>query len=150
MEFYLPKPNTSQNANTDKKGITPTKVRIDKWLWAARFYKTRNIAKQAIEGGKVHLNGKRVKSSKDIEPGMLLTLRIGWEEKEVRVVSLSEQRRGAPEAQKLYEETPQSIENRKLHAEQRKSMGNADLRTPTKPTTKQRRQIQQLKRDILS
>ncbi len=127
-----------------------TKVRIDKWLWAARFFKTRNIAKQAIEGGKVHLNGKRVKSSKDIEPGMVLTIRQGWEEKEIKVIALSDQRKGAPEAQKLYEETDSSIENRKVHAEQRKAIGQSEIRTASKPTTKQRRKLQQLKRELLS
>ena len=126
-----------------------TKVRIDKWLWAARFFKTRNIAKQALEGGKVHLNGKRVKSSKEVEAGMRLTIRQGWDEKEVEVIALSDQRRGAPEAVKLYQETADSVERRKLHAEQRKTLGASDLGGHSKPTTKQRRQIQQLKRDLL-
>ncbi|WNO09364.1 RNA-binding S4 domain-containing protein [Teredinibacter sp. KSP-S5-2] len=132
------------------KQSTPelTKVRIDKWLWAARFFKTRNIAKQAIEGGKVHVNGQRAKASKEIELGMTLTIRRGWDELEVTVEGLSEQRRGAPEAQKLYNETNDSIEKRKLHSEQRKTLGILDLRTDTKPNTKQRRQIHRLKREL--
>ena len=129
---------------------TNSKTRIDKWLWAARFFKTRNIAKQAIEGGKVHLDGQRVKSSKEIYVGMTLTIRQGWEEKEVEVLALSDQRRSAPLAQALYAETPESIERRKLHAEQRKTMGVMNPHGHTKPNTKQRRRIQQLKRDLLN
>lgn len=125
------------------------KVRIDKWLWAARFYKTRSLAKTAIEGGKVHLAGQRVKSSKELELGAKLTLSLGWDEREIEVLGLSEQRRGAPEAQKLYSETPASIKKRALHAEQRKAMGNAATSPINKPNSKQRRQLQQLKRDIL-
>lgn len=125
-----------------------TKVRIDKWLWAARFFKTRNIAKQAIEGGKVHVSGQRAKASKEIELGMTLTIRRGWDELEVTVEGLSEQRRGAAEAQKLYRETDDSIEKRKLYSEQRKTLGILDLRTDSKPNTKQRRQIHRLKREL--
>ena len=136
-------------SNTHSDNVL-SKVRIDKWLWAARFFKTRNIAKQAIDGGKVHIAGKRIKSSKDVSVGMLISIRVGWDEKEVEVLALSEQRRGAPEAAKLYQETEASIKNRQLHAEQRKSIGAMDMRTPSKPTTKQRRKIQQLKRDLLS
>ena len=125
-------------------------VRIDKWLWAARFFKTRNIAKQAIDGGKVHLAGKRVKSSKEVQIGMVLTIRQGWDEKQVEILALSEQRKGAPEAAKLYQETTESIEKRRLHAEQRKSLGAMDMHPSGRPTTKQRRQIQQIKRELLS
>ena len=128
----------------------PAKTRIDKWLWAARFFKTRNIAKQAIEGGKVHLDGQRVKSSKEISVGMRLTIRQGWEEKEIEVLALTEQRRSAPLAQTLYAETTASIERRKLHAEQRKTLGTMNPHGYAKPNTKQRRKIQQLKRDLLS
>lgn len=122
------------------------KVRIDKWLWAARFFKTRNLAKQAIEGGKVHLNGKRVKASKDIEVGMTLVVRQGWDEKTVQVLTLTNQRRGAPEAARLYQESEASIQARTLKSEQRKAMGNANLHNASKPTTKQRRQIHRFKR----
>lgn len=120
------------------------KVRIDKWLWAARFFKTRNLAKQAIDGGKIHLDGARIKPSKEIEVGMQLVIRQGWDEKVVDVVALSDQRRGAPEAALLYRETEASISARELKAEQRKAIGG--LRTGTKPTTKQRRQIHRFKR----
>ncbi len=124
------------------------KVRLDKWLWAARFYKTRSLAKQAIDGGKVRVNGDRPKASKEIENGVLITLRQGWEDKEVKVLALSDQRRGAPEAQKLYEETQDSIQQREKRALERKTYG-ATIKTPSKPNTKERRQLQRIKRDIL-
>ena len=118
-----------------------TKVRLDKWLWAARFYKTRSLAKAAIEGGKVHLEGQRVKVSKEISVGDVLQLRQGWDEKIVEVKALSEQRRGAPEAQALYTETPESIERREAEATARKAAGGMIDRPAHRPTKKQRRQI---------
>lgn len=116
-------------------------VRIDKWLWAARFFKTRNLAKQAIESGKVKCAGQRVKASKDIGVGLLLTIRSGWDEREVEVLALSDIRRGAPEAQLLYRETEESIERRAVRAAERQAMNNHDLLPPGRPTKKQRRQI---------
>lgn len=124
---------------------TLSKVRIDKWLWAARFFKTRNLAKQAIEGGKVHVEGQRVKASKDLTVGLTLTVRQGWDEKTVEVIALSEQRRGAPEAAKLYSETEQSIQKREENATQRKLAGAMQSAPDTKPTKKQRRQIHRFK-----
>lgn len=125
------------------------KVRIDKWLWAARFFKTRNLAKAAIDGGKIHMNGARVKPSKEIEAGNKLMIRVGWDEMEVLVIALSDKRRGAPEAAKLYQETQKSIDKRTTYAEQRKAMGQSQLQPATKPNTKERRQLQRVKR-ILS
>src|SRR3546814_17995509 len=80
------------------------KVRLDKWLWAARFFKTRALAKAAIEGGKVHCRGERCKPSKEPKVGDELLIRIGFDERTVVVRALSAVRRGAPEAQTLYEE----------------------------------------------
>ena len=134
---------------SENKSASPIRVRIDKWLWAARFFKTRSLAKTAIEGGKVHLNGQRIKASKEIEVNTLLTIRQGWDEKEVCVTALSEKRGGAKDAALLYEETPASIERRMLHAEQRKAMGAMNLQQQGKPNTKQRRELQKVKRDIL-
>ena len=99
--------------NTDK-------VRIDKWLWAARFFKTRTLAKTAIEGGKVQLAGQRVKVSREITAGDVLRIRQGWDERDVVVKAVSEQRRGAPIAQTLYEETTESIARRERAAERAK------------------------------
>ena len=100
-----------------------TKLRLDKWLWAARFFKTRSLAKAAIEGGKVHLGGQRVKVSREISVGDTLQIRRGWDELVVVVEALSDQRRGAPEAQKLYRETHASIEKRESEAAARKAAG---------------------------
>ncbi|WP_078082637.1 RNA-binding S4 domain-containing protein [Microbulbifer mangrovi] len=121
------------------------KVRIDKWLWAARFYKTRSIAKQAIEGGKVHAEGQRVKASKDISTGMLLTIRQGWDEKVVEVIALSDQRRGADIAQTLYRETEESVAKREQFAAERKA-NNATI-SHERPNKKQRRQIHRFLRE---
>lgn len=122
------------------------RVRLDKWLWAARFFKTRSLAKQAIEGGKVHYNGARCKVSKDVEAGARLRIRQGYDDKEVEVLALSDQRRGAAEAQLLYRETEASIEQRELRAAQRKAYGpGADLISRERPNKKQRRQIHRFK-----
>jgi ribosome-associated heat shock protein Hsp15 len=125
---------------------TVEKVRIDKWLWAARFFKTRSLAKQAIEGGKVHCEGQRVKASKELTVGLLLTIRNGWDEKEINIIALSEQRRGAPEAALLYQETEKSINKRADNEVQRKLLNSASgLQTDGRPTKKQRRQIHQFR-----
>ena len=120
------------------------KVRLDKWLWAARFFKTRALAKAAIEGGKVHCRGERCKPSKEPKVGDELLIRIGFDERTVIVRALSAVRRGAPEAQTLYEETPQSLAAREEAAAQRKT-GALGLQTDGRPSKKQRRQIQYLR-----
>ena len=100
-----------------------SKVRIDKWLWAARFFKTRSLAKSAIEGGKVQLAGQKVKVSREVAPGDILRIRQGWDEREVTVIATSEQRRAAPIAQTLYQETEASVERRTRAAQARKAAG---------------------------
>ncbi|WP_070968265.1 ribosome-associated heat shock protein Hsp15 [Vibrio sonorensis] len=115
-------------------------VRLDKWLWAARFYKTRSIARNMIDGGKVHYNGQRSKPSKIVELGATITLRQGHEEKTVIVEKISDQRRGAPEAQSLYSETVQSVAKREENALKRKL--HAHNPSPDRrPDKKQRRDI---------
>lgn len=126
------------------------KVRVDKWLWAARFYKTRSLAKQAVEGGKVHIDGQRVKASKELTVGLTVTLRQGWDEREVVITALSDQRRGAPEAALLYQETAESITKREQHAQQRKLASALQPVPEHRPNKKQRRQIHQFKQDHLS
>jgi ribosome-associated heat shock protein Hsp15 len=121
------------------------KVRLDKWLWAARLFKTRSLAKQAIEGGKVHYDGARSKVSKEVEIGTRLTVRQGWDEKELEVTALSDQRRGAKEAQLLYQETEQSIQRRENEAGQRKALQGTGLISKERPNKKQRRQIHRFK-----
>lgn len=140
MSKSKPQQTTAQSINHK----VMAKVRLDKWLWAARFYKTRSIAKQAIEGGKVQCEGQRSKPGKDIEIGMTISLRQGFDEKIIVVKSLTDQRRGAPEAQLLYEETEDSIEKRKLLADQRKSLPS-HWPSATKPSKKERRQIHRFK-----
>lgn len=114
-------------------------LRIDKWLWAARFFKTRSLAKAAIEGGHVHCDGQRLKVSREVMPGMVLTLRQGNEHKTVLVKGLSAVRGPAPVAQQLYEETEASIAARAQLAEQRKAMNLAH--PDHRPNKKERRQI---------
>ena len=118
------------------------KIRLDKWLWAARFFKTRALAKAAIESGKVHCRGERCKPSKEPRLGDELQIRVGLEERTVLVKGLSPVRRGAPEAQLLYTETEQSIAKRENAAALRKS-GAMGISTEGKPTKKQRRQLHQ-------
>jgi ribosome-associated heat shock protein Hsp15 len=122
-----------------------TKVRLDKWLWAARLFKTRSLAKQAIEGGKVHYDGARSKVSKEVEIGARLIVRQGWDQKELEVTALSDQRRGAKEALLLYQETEQSIQRREDEAGQRKALQGTGLISKERPNKKQRRQIHQFK-----
>lgn len=119
------------------------KVRLDKWLWAARFYKTRALAKAAIESGKVHCRGERCKPGKEPRVGDEFVLRTGFDERTVVVKALSAVRRGAPEAQALYEETEESVRRREQAATLRKA-GATGVTTDGRPTKKQRRQIHQL------
>ena len=121
------------------------KVRLDKWLWAARFFKTRNLAKQAIEGGKIYYNGLRVRVGTEVDIGAEIRLRAGRDEKTVVVKCLSDQRRGAPEAQQLYEETPASFSLRLQQAEVRKQTRQHLIAPPSRPNKKERRQIHHFK-----
>ena len=129
----------------DNKASQAIKVRLDKWLWAARFFKTRSLAKQAIEGGKVHCNGSRCKSSKDVQINDCLLVRQGWDEKQVIVKALSDKRQGAVQASLLYEETLESIEKRQTMAAQRKALRSANPISQKRPSKKDRRQIHRFK-----
>lgn len=120
-------------------------MRVDKWLWAARFFKTRSIAKSAIEGGKVHLDKDRVKVSREIRVGMELTIQQGFDKRTVRIKALSSARGGAPDAQQLYEETEASITRRELLSSQRKLHNLA--RPEHRPSKKDRRDISKFKQD---
>jgi ribosome-associated heat shock protein Hsp15 len=122
------------------------KVRIDKWLWAARFFKTRNMAKEAIDGGKVHCDGQRVKPSKEASVGLELTIRQHWDEKTVVIKALSDQRRGAPEAALLYEETEASKALREKRAAERKAGLGSFIVSDHKPNKKERRHIHRFQR----
>ena len=124
------------------------KVRLDKWLWAARFFKTRALAKKAIEGGKIQYDGQRGKSSKLVEAGAMLKIRQGWDERIVEVLTLSDQRRSAPQAALLYCETEQSIKKREHEAQQRKILNTSQIAPAGKPDKRDRRRIVQSK-DLL-
>ena len=126
-----------------QKAEDDDKVRLDKWLWAARFYKTRALAKAAIESGKVHCRGERCKPGKEPRVGDEFVLRTGFDERTVVVKALSVVRRGAPEAQTLYEETEECVRRREQAAEMRKA-GAMGVTTDGRPNKKQRRQIHQL------
>jgi ribosome-associated heat shock protein Hsp15 len=120
-------------------------IRLDKWLWAARFYKTRSLAKQAIEGGKVHYNGGRCKVSKEVQVAAELSLKVGFDTQIVTVIALSDQRRGASEAALLFQETADSIAKREQDAADRKALGSG-FAHPERPNKKQRRQIHRFQR----
>lgn len=124
---------------------TDTRVRLDKWLWAARFYKTRAIARAQVEGGKVHYDGQRSKPSKMVEVGARILLRTGFDEREVIVQALSDKRGPAAVAQTLYEETTQSVEKRAKNAEARKLNALYNPHPDSKPDKKQRRQLRDFK-----
>jgi ribosome-associated heat shock protein Hsp15 len=124
-------------------------IRIDKWLWAARFFKTRSLAKQAIDGGKVHCNGEHCKCSREIAAGFELCIRQGEDERTVLVLGLSNLRQGAPQAALLYAETPTSLAKRtQLAAERQAQNAMADPHAG-RPTKQDRRLIQRFKRDSL-
>lgn len=131
-------PNSSQQNNVES-------MRVDKWLWSARFFKTRSLSKAAIEGGKVHHNGERVKVSKDVRIGMELTIRQGFDQKTIVIKQLSATRGSAPIAQQLYEETEVSIARRELLSTQRKLHNLA--RPEHRPSKKDRRQISKFQQD---
>ncbi|SNY59362.1 heat shock protein Hsp15 [Arsukibacterium tuosuense] len=120
-------------------------IRLDKWLWACRFYKTRALAKSMIEGGKVHYNDQRCKASRQVEIGATIKLAQGSDEKTVVVVGLSERRLAAPLAQALYQETEASAEQRQVRAELRKTNSLFAPHPDTKPDKKMRRQLLLLK-----
>lgn len=126
---------------------TTDRIRLDKWLWAARFFKTRALAKAAIEGGKVHYEGQRCKVSKTAEVGATLTIRQGFDQKEVIVRALSEQRRGATEARLLYEETTESIKQRMDETERRRIMKASMLMPDHKPNKKERRDMRRFEQN---
>lgn len=122
------------------------KVRLDRWLWAARFFKTRAQAKTAVEAGHVQLNGNRAKSAKDIGPGDELDIRRGWTTRTVIVTATANQRGNATVAATLFQETADSIERREAEVARRR-MERAGLKIPdTRPTKRDRRALQRLQR----
>lgn len=121
----------------------PGRTRLDKWLWAARFFKTRNLAKLAVDSGHVRYGGERCKVSKDVAVGAHLQIRQGWDDIEVEVLGLSDQRRGAPEARLLCQVTAISQQRREQARLQRQLA--ATVGSDQRPTKKQRRDQQRFR-----
>ena len=123
------------------------RVRIDKWLWAARFFKTRSMAAQAVTGGKVHVNGARIKPARMVQPGEELRIRRGELEFIVIVQAVSDKRRPAKEAQLLYVETEESIKQRENTREQKRLEAADRMYGPMKrPDKRERRKIRKFTR----
>lgn len=118
-----------------------TAVRADKWLWAARFFKTRSLAMEAINGGKVHLNGTRIKPARKIAAGDTLVIRKGDFIFEITVTGVALQRRPATEAQALYEESVSSQDARRQLREEQRLLGQSAVRHTPRPDKRARRQI---------
>jgi ribosome-associated heat shock protein Hsp15 len=117
------------------------RIRLDKWLWAARFYKTRSIAAQAVDGGKVKLNGDRAKPSKDVQPGDRLELAAGEVRWDVSVLAVSARRGPAAEAAKLYAESEESRARRERALAERRAGRHPAHDTRGRPTKRDRRMI---------
>lgn len=124
--------------------MSANSVRIDKWLWAARFFKTRSMATEAVDGGKVRLNGERIKPARAVKTGDLLAIDNGSTEWEVVVDGLSETRGSASVAQTLYRETERSVAERQKKAEQRKLFREPGESIKGRPTKRDRRQLEKL------
>ena len=125
---------------------SPEHVRLDKWLWAARFFKTRGLAAEAIDGGKIQVNGERAKRAKPLHLSDELRIRQGPYQHIVVVRGLSEHRGPASVATQLYEETPQSLAARQQLAAQIKSMNSALRGSGERPTKRDRREIERFRR----
>jgi len=121
-------------------------VRIDKWLWAARFYKTRSLATDAVFGGRVHVNRARVKPAKDVHPGDEIELTIGGVRRVVEVLALSDKRGPAAVAATLYRETPESVEARQRAAAERRLARPPGADLGVRPTKLDRRRLEALRR----
>jgi len=121
-------------------------VRIDKWLWAARFFKTRSLAAQAVSGGKVQLNGLRVKPARPVKPGDALKIHKSGFEYQVQIMGISERRGPAAVAQTLYQESEQSVRRREALREQHRLAGASAPHPQHRPDKKARRQLRDMKR----
>lgn len=137
------KPLSTNQSSTKPSSAEP--VRLDKWLWVARFYKTRSIAREMIDGGKVHYNGQRSKPGKIVELGAMIKVRQGNDERIVEVLEISNQRKGAPEAQLLYHETVESLEQREKMAMARKMNALTMPHPDRRPDKKERRTLLKFK-----
>jgi len=126
--------------------VSAPKVRLDRWLWAARIFKTRNQAKQAIEGGRVHYNGRRSKSAREVGVGAELEVTRNFQALTLVVDALSDRRGPAPEAQLLYHETETSITRRAAEQERRRLQRAGLQQPPGRPDKHDRRALAELKK----
>ena len=124
----------------------PETVRIDKWLWAARFFKTRSLATEAVLGGRVHVNDARVKPSKDVQVGDVVEVTIGVLRRTVNVTGLADRRGSAQVAATLYEETPESVETRERFVVERRLARPIGADLGARPTKLARRRLDALRR----
>lgn len=131
--------------NPKQENDSDDNVRLDKWLWAARFYKTRSLARSVIQSGKVTYNGQKCKPGKVVEVGATVKFPSGYDLKEVVIETISGQRQGAAIAQHLYKETDASIEQRESNQEARKLSAFHSPRPENKPDKKQRRELLKVK-----
>lgn len=143
IRLYLMNNKTNQQNTTQHPS-----TRLDKWLWAARFYRTRAIAKQMIDGGKVFYNGQRTKSGKAVAVGDTIKIRQGFDEREVLIQALADKRQDATFAQTLYCETKASAETREKNALARKQGILLSPASDSKPDKKQRRKLREFKERI--
>ncbi|MBL0689325.1 MAG: ribosome-associated heat shock protein Hsp15 [Pseudoalteromonas sp.] len=131
--------------NDSSENADALKVRLDKWLWAARFYKTRAIAREMVQGGKVHYNGQGRKANKIAEIGAVIKLAQGVDEKTITVLNILEKRQSAPIAQTMYQESDASIAKREENSIARKNNSFFAPHPDKKPDKKQRRELLKMK-----
>jgi len=122
-------------------------LRLDKWLWCARFFKSRSLASEAVNGGKVHVNGQRVKPARGVRVGDVLDVTVGHEVHTVEVRSIPARRGPAPEARLCYEETPASVARRERSREQRRLAAMAAPQTQGRPDKHTRRELLKFRRE---
>jgi len=130
-------------ANPDRNGAA---LRIDKWLWFVRFFRSRSLASAAVDGGHVHLNGARVKASHAVRPGDRLEITREHESWEILVRELPSMRGPAAQAARCYEESPDSAARRESQRAQRRAAGGAPPRPPKRPDKRARRELLRLQR----
>lgn len=138
----------ANSKKTNEQSTAKAGVRIDKWLWAARFYKTRSLARQMVDGGKVEYEGARAKPSRIVELGARIKLLQGFSRKEVIVKGISDVRGPATVAMTLYEETPESIARREEESRLNKLSALMNPHPETKPNKKERRELDSLKHQL--
>lgn len=132
--------------NANMQGHRPGTLRVDKWLWCARFYKSRALASEAVTGGKVHVNGERVKAARALAVGDTLSITQGPIAREIVVRRLPERRGPAAEAQRCYEETAESVTRRERLREQQALAAAFAPRSASRPDKRERRLLQRLHR----